>query len=232
MMTPEKLASYFDATNLKLDATTDDIGKLCADAQQVGAYSVMLYPGSVKLASDVLVGSGVKVGTVAGFPSGRFSTAAKKAEIMEAAKNGADEVDVVANYAELISGNSIFVESELKLLAETAHDMGVGLKVIVETCYLTESMILDSLKICEAAGADFIKTSTGFGSAGATVEHIALWKKNRQGNIKLKAAGGIRNLKDALSLIEAGADRLGLSAAIPIIEEFKTGNETQGSGSY
>lgn len=227
-MTPEKLASYFDATNLKLDATTADIRKLCEDAQEVGAYSVMIYPGSVKFAGDILIGSNVKVGTVAGFPSGRFSTAAKKAEIVEAAKNGADEVDVVANYAELIAGNSIFVESELKQLAEAAHDMGLGLKVIVETCYLTEQLVLDSLKICEAAGADFIKTSTGFGSAGATVEHIGLWKANRQGNIQLKAAGGIRNLADALALIEAGADRLGLSAAIPIIEAFKTGTAADG----
>ena len=231
-MTPEKLASYFDATNLKLDATPADIRKLCEDAQTVGAYSVMIYPGSVKFASDFLMGSKVKVGTVAGFPSGRFSTAAKKAEIVEAAKNGADEVDVVANYPELIAGNSIFVESELKQLAETAHDMGVGLKVIVETCYLTQQLVLDALKICEAAGADFIKTSTGFGSAGATVENIALWKANRQGNIQLKAAGGIRNLADALALIEAGADRLGLSAAIAIVEEFKTGKAAQGSGSY
>jgi len=230
-MTPETLASYFDATNLKLDASNDDIRKLCADAQQVGAYSVMLYPGSVKLASEILLGSKVKVGTVAGFPSGRFSTAAKRAEIIEAAKNGADEVDVVANYPELIAGNSIFVESELKQLTETAHDMGVLLKVIVETCYLTEAMVLDALKICEAAGADFIKTSTGFGSAGATVANIALWKANRQGNIRLKAAGGIRNLKDALSLIEAGADRLGLSAAIPIVEEFKTGSAASGVNS-
>ena len=227
-MTPEKLASYFDATNLKLDASIEDIRKLCADALEVGAYSVMIYPGSVKLATEILAGSKVKVGTVAGFPSGRFSTAAKRAEIIEAAKNGADEVDVVANYAELIAGNSIFVESELKQLADTAHDMGVLLKVIVETCYLTEAMVLDALKICEAAGADFIKTSTGFGSAGATVENIALWKANRQGNIQLKAAGGIRNLKDALSLIEAGADRLGLSAAIPIVEEFKTGKAADG----
>jgi len=227
-MTPEKLASYFDATNLKLDATVDDIRKLCADAQLVGAYSVMLYPGSVKLANDILAGSKVKVGTVAGFPSGRFSTAAKRAEIVEAAKNGADEVDVVANYPELIAGNGMFVESELKQLADTAHDMGVLLKVIVETCYLSRTLVLDSLKICEAAGADFIKTSTGFGSAGATAENIALWKANRQGSIQLKAAGGIRNLQDALALIEAGADRLGLSAAIPIIEAFKTGKAADG----
>lgn len=227
-MTPEQLASYFDATNLKLDATVADIRQLCRDARQVGAYSVMLYPGSVALASDILAGTNVKIGTVAGFPSGRFSSAAKKAEIMEAAKHGADEVDVVANYAELIAGNAMFVESELKQLVETAHDMGVLLKVIVETCYLSEQQRLDALKICEAAGADFIKTSTGFGSAGATVEQIAQWKANRQGNIKLKAAGGIRNLTDALALIEAGADRLGLSAAIPIVEAFKTGKAADG----
>lgn len=231
-MTPETLAHYFDATNLRLDATAADIRQLCADAKAVHAYSVMLYPTSVNLASDVLAGTGVKVGTVAGFPSGRFSTAAKLAEIREAAKNGADEVDVVANYAELIAGNSILVESELKQLAEVAHDMGVLLKVIVETCYLSEPLQLDALRICEAAGADFIKTSTGFGSAGATVETIALWKSHRQRDIRLKAAGGIRNLADALALIDAGADRLGLSAAIAIVDEFKTGKQGTGSGAY
>lgn len=229
-MTPESLARYFDATNLRLDATVTDIRQLCTDATAVKAYSVMLYPTSVKLASDVLAGTGVKVGTVAGFPSGRFSTAAKAAEIREAAKNGADEVDVVANYAELIAGNSIAVEAELKQLSELAHDMGVLLKVIVETCYLDAPLMLDALRICEAAGADFIKTSTGFGSGGATVETIALWKANRQGSIRLKAAGGIRTLSDALALIDAGADRLGLSAAIAIVEEFKSGKPTQGAG--
>lgn len=231
-MTPEKLASYFDSTNLKLDASEADISQLCEDSLQVGAYSVMIYPGSVKLASELLSGTNVKVGTVAGFPSGRFSTAAKAAEIVEAAKNGAHEVDVVANYAELIAGNVSFVETELSQLAKLAHDSGVLLKVIVETCYLTETQMLDALKICEAASADFIKTSTGFGSAGAKIEQIALWKANRQGSIKIKAAGGIRNLTDALSLIEAGAERLGLSAAIPIIEEFKTGKAANRSAGY
>jgi deoxyribose-phosphate aldolase len=223
MMTPETLAGYFDSTNLKLDATEADIQKLCEDAVQVGAYSVMLYPTSVPFAVKQLSGTSVKVGTVAGFPSGRFSATAKAAEIVQAAQNGAHEVDVVANYPELIAGNTSFVETELTLLAKIAHDSGTLLKVIVETCYLNETLMLDFLRICEAAGADFIKTSTGFGSAGAKVEQIALWKANRQGNIRIKAAGGIRNLSDALALIEAGADRLGLSAAIPIIEEFKTG---------
>lgn len=222
-MTPEKLAAYFDFTNLKFDATEADIRKLCEDAVRLGTYSVMLYPGSVALASNLLAGTSVKVGTVSGFPSGRFSSTAKAAEIVQSAQNGAHEIDVVANYPELIAGNTQFVEAELMLLAKIAHDSGVLLKVIVETCYLKETQILDVLKICEEAEADFIKTSTGFASAGAKVEHIALWKANRQRDIRIKAAGGIRNLSDALSLIEAGADRLGLSAAIPIIEEFKTG---------
>lgn len=232
IMTPEQLAGYFDSTNLKLDATEADIRKLCEDAMLVGAYSVMIYPGSVALASKVLAGTSVKVGTVAGFPSGRFSSAAKATEIVQAANNGAHEVDVVANYPELIAGNTQFVDTELMLLSKIAHDSGVRLKVIVETCYLNETQILDFLKICESAEADFIKTSTGFGSAGAKVEHIALWKTNRQGSIGIKAAGGIRNLADALALIEAGADRLGLSAAIPIIEELKTGKASGGNQGY
>lgn len=231
-MTPEKLASYFDSTNLKLDATSGDIRQLCKDSLQVGAYSVMLYPGSVSLAADILAGTHVKVGTVAGFPSGRFCTAAKASETMEAAKNGAHEVDVVANYAELIDGNMEFVENELSYIAKLAHDNGMLLKVIVETCYLNEQQMIDALKICESAEVDFIKTSTGFGSAGAKVEQIALWKKHRQTDIKIKAAGGIRNLTDALALIDAGAERLGLSAAIPIIEEFKTGQASSSSAGY
>jgi deoxyribose-phosphate aldolase len=231
-MTPEALAKYFDSTNLKLDASADDIRNLCKEAVEIGAYSVMLYPGSVALARSILEGTDVKVGTVAGFPSGRFATASKAAEIVEAAKHGAHEIDVVANYPELILGNTAFVEAELTLLSRIAHESGALLKVIVETCYLNDQQILDSLNICETAGVDFIKTSTGFGSAGAKPVHISLWNSRRQGSIKIKAAGGIRTLSDAKTLIDAGADRLGLSSASAIINELRTGEAADGEPAY
>jgi deoxyribose-phosphate aldolase len=232
MMNEQQLARFFDATNLRLDATPDAIRQLCRDSIAVGAYSVMIYPTSIALAVSELKGTPVKIGTVAGFPSGRFSTAAKAAEIVEAARCGAHEVDVVALYPALIAGEPLMMEHELMALTKVAHDSGVLLKVIVETCFLPPSGVLDALRICESAGADFIKTSTGFGSAGAKVEHIALWKSKKQTDIQIKAAGGIRNLQDALSLIEAGADRLGLSAALAIMDELRTGHGSQNGSGY
>ncbi len=231
-MNPIELARYFDHTNLKLDATEADIEKLCQEAIEMGTYSVMLYPTDVKQASTLLKGMTPMVGTVVGFPSGRFSSASKQGEVVEAAKNGAAEVDVVANYPALIAGEPNLVEEELKLLTEEAHQTSMKIKVIVETCYLTDGQILDALKICENVGVDMIKTSTGFGSDGAKVEHIQLWKNNRTTNIGLKASGGIRTLNDAITLIEAGADRLGLSAGLAILNELKTGKEGTPASGY
>ncbi|HOF10371.1 MAG TPA: deoxyribose-phosphate aldolase [Opitutaceae bacterium] len=220
-LTPAALAATLDATNLRLDATADDIRTLCLEALQQAYACVMIYPTSVALAARVLSGSDVRIGTVVGFPSGRMSTQAKAAEIACAAKSGAHEVDIVMHYAALRDGTPSDAATELHTLTRQAHDLGLLVKVITENCYLAEDQILAALQMCEEAGADFIKTSTGFGSAGANATHIALWAKHRTGRIKIKAAGGIRTLKDAEALLAAGADRIGTSNARGLLSELQ-----------
>jgi len=219
-LTPAQLAAHLDSTNLRLDASAADITALCHEAARHRFACVMIYPTSVPLAAKVLAGTGIKIGTVIGFPSGRFSTDAKAAEIDAMHAAGAHEVDIVMNYAALRDGDLGFVDAELRTLARRAHDHGQLVKVIVETCYLDAEQRIAALRLCEDAGAEFIKTSTGFGAAGAKVEHIAAWAAARRGAIRLKASGGIKTLADARALIEAGATRLGTSSAAAILAEF------------
>jgi deoxyribose-phosphate aldolase len=230
---PEQFAAALDSTNLRLDATEAEITALCREAQEHRFACVMIYPASVRLAGQVLAGSGVRIGTVIGFPSGRFTTAAKAAEIDAMAAAGAHEVDIVMNYAALRDGRETDVAVELSELTRRAHGNGQLVKVITENCYLSEAQILAALRVCEEAGVDFIKTSTGFGSSGAKVEHIKLWAENRRGPIKIKAAGGIKTLSDALALIAAGAERLGTSSAGALLAEYRGGKSAQPSaGAY
>jgi len=232
-LSPAQLAATFDSTNLRLDATHADIEKLCREAAEQRFACVMIYPSSVSLAARVLKGTGTPIGTVIGFPSGRFATTAKAAEIEAAHAAGAHEVDIVMNYAALREGETTAVAAEVSQLTTLAHKLGLLIKVIVETCYLPETCLLPALKICEDAGADFIKTSTGFGSAGAKAEHLALWAANRRGKIQLKAAGGIKTLADAKVLLAAGATRLGTSSAAAIVAEARGATPTAaGSGTY
>ncbi len=219
-LTPAQLAAHLDSTNLRLDATAADITALCAEAAAHRFACVMIYPSSVPLAAQALAGTGIKIGTVIGFPSGRFSTAAKAAEIDAMHLAGAHEVDIVMNYAALRDGDLGFVDTELRALAQRAHNNGQLVKVIVETCYLDADQRLTALRLCEDAGVEFIKTSTGFGGAGAKVEHIVAWATARRGKIQLKASGGIKTLADARALIAAGAARLGTSNAAAILAEF------------
>jgi deoxyribose-phosphate aldolase len=216
---PAPLAGYLDSTNLRLDATDADLSALCADARRHEFAAVMLYPGSVPLAAEALAGSPVHVGTVIGFPHGRAPTAAKEAEIRAAAKAGAHEVDIVMNYADLREGRSSAAAAELDRLASVARSLWLLTKVIVETFYLDRSQKLAALALCEDAGADFIKTSTGFGAAGATVDDVKLFADHRRGAIRIKAAGGIKTLAQARALIDAGADRLGASNAVALVIE-------------
>jgi deoxyribose-phosphate aldolase len=219
-LTPAQLAAHLDSTNLRLDASAADITALCHEAAQHRFACVMIYPASVSLAAKVLAGSGIKIGTVIGFPSGRFSTESKAAEIDAMHVAGAHEVDIVMNYAALRDGDLDHVAHELRTLTRRAHDHGQLVKVIVETCYLNTDQRITALRLCEDAGAEFIKTSTGFGAAGAKVEHIAAWAAARRGPIQLKASGGIKTLADARALIDAGATRLGTSSAAAILAEF------------
>jgi deoxyribose-phosphate aldolase len=219
-LTSASLAAALDSTNLRLDSTEADIDQLAREAAQHRFACVMIYPASVPLAARVLAGTGTRIGTVIGFPSGRFSTDAKAAEITAAHRAGAHEVDIVMNYPALRAGHLTAVTAEVTRLTELAHDQGQLIKVIVETCFLTAAEKLTALQICETAGADFIKTSTGFGTAGAQVADIAAWAAARKTKIALKASGGIKTLADATALLAAGATRLGTSNAAAILAEF------------
>lgn len=231
-MNSAELAAALDSTNLRLDAPAADIVALCKEAAEHRFACVMIYPASVPLAARELAGTGIKIGTVIGFPSGRFSTAAKAAEITAMHEAGAQEVDIVLNYAALRDGDLESVDAELRALVKLAHGHGQLIKVIVETCFLTAEQQLTALSFCEDAGADFIKTSTGFGTAGAKVADIAAWAAARRGSIQLKASGGIKTLADAQALIAAGATRLGTSNAASILAEFNGGKPATPSAGY
>jgi deoxyribose-phosphate aldolase len=219
-LTSAQLASALDSTNLRLDASEADIEQLALEAAALRFACLMIYPASVPFAARVLAGTGTRIGTVVGFPSGRFSTDAKAAEITAAHRAGAHEVDIVMNYAALRAGHLTAVTAEVTHLTALAHDQGQLIKVIVETCYLTAAEKLTALQICETAGADFIKTSTGFGPAGAQVSDIAAWAAARTTKIALKASGGIKTLADATAHLAAGATRLGTSNAAALLAEF------------
>lgn len=211
------LTQYIDHTNLKPTATPDDIKKLCAEARQFGFKAVCVNSCYAALASELLKGSDVLVCAVVGFPLGAMSTAAKRFEAEQAVKDGAAEIDMVMNIGLANAGDWKGVEEDILAVKQGAR--GAVLKVIIETCYLTDE---EKIAACEAAvraGAGFVKTSTGFGPAGATVEDIRLMKKAVEGRALVKAAGGVRDKVTALAMIEVGADRLGTSNGVAIIQE-------------
>ena len=231
-LTSASLAASLDSTNLRLDASDSDIEKLALEAAQHRFACVMIYPASVPLAARVLAGTGTRIGTVIGFPSGRFSTDAKAAEITAAHRAGAHEVDIVMNYPALQAGRLAEVTAEVTRLSQLAHDQGQLIKVIVETCFLTDAQKISALEICELSGADFINTSTGFGTAGAKLADIAAWASARKHGIALKASGGIKTLADARALLDAGATRLGTSNAASILAEFHGSATPAATGGY
>jgi deoxyribose-phosphate aldolase len=231
-MTSAQLAAALDSTNLRLDAPAADIVALCQEAAAHRFACVMIYPASVPLAARELAGTGIQIGTVIGFPSGRFSTAAKAAEITAMHAAGAHEVDIVMNYAALRDGDTTLVAGELQTLVKLAHGHGQLIKVIVETCFLDPVQQILALRLCEDAGADFIKTSTGFGTAGAKIADISAWAAARRGGIQLKASGGIKTLADARALLAAGATRLGTSNAASILAEFHGAKPIPPSAGY
>jgi deoxyribose-phosphate aldolase len=231
-MKPAPLAGYLDSTNLRLDATDADLRTLCVDARRHEFAAVMLYPSGVPLAREVLAGSKVRVGTVIGFPHGRSPTTGKEAEIRAMAVAGAHEVDIVMNYADLREGRLGAVAAELKRLAAVAGELRLLTKVIVETCYLGREQKLAALALCEEAGVDFIKTSTGFGAAGATLDDVKLFADHRRGSIRIKAAGGIKTLAQTHALIAAGAERLGTSNAVALVLAEAGGSAPAATGAY
>ena len=208
---------YFDSTLLKAISTKDNIEKLCSDAKNYKFKAVCINPCYVSLAKELLKDSDVKVCTVIGFPLGANTTYIKKEEVVDAINNGADEVDMVINVGALKDKNYEYVENEIKELREASKDK--VLKVIIETCYLEEDEIKKMTEICNETKVDFIKTSTGFGTRGASIEDIQTINKYKNKDLKIKASGGIREKKDAEKYIELGVSRIGTSNAVKMMEE-------------
>ncbi|MBQ4575559.1 MAG: deoxyribose-phosphate aldolase [Clostridia bacterium] len=213
-----KLNKYIDHTQLKPFASAADIEKLCAEAKAYNFASVCINPCHVALAAKLLEGCDVKVCTVIGFPLGANTTAIKAAEVEQAYTDGCDEFDMVINIGALKAGNVDFVRDDIAAVVKAAK--GKCVKVIIETFYLTPEEIAAATKLSCAAGAHFVKTCTGFNEGIAKVEDVKIMRANASSNVKIKASAGIRDLKTALTLIEAGADRLGTSAGAKIMEEY------------
>ena len=218
-LTRTSLAKYMDHTLLKPEATAADIDRVVAEARQYGTASVCVNPYWVTRVAAGLAGSGVKTCTVIGFPLGATSTASKVAETRDATAHGAQEIDRVINIGELKAGNDDAVRSDISAVANAAHEAGALLKVIIETCLLSDEEKRRACKLSVAGGADFVKTSTGFSTGGATTADITLMRETVGPELGVKASGGIRTLEAAEAMIEAGATRLGVSAAVSILEE-------------
>lgn len=218
-LTRASLATYMDHTLLKPEATAADIDRVVAEARQYGTASVCVNPYWVARVAAGLAGSGVKTCTVIGFPLGATSTASKVAETRDATAHGAQEIDMVINIGELKAGNDDAVRSDISAVANAAHEAGALLKVIIETCLLSDEEKHRACELSVASGADFVKTSTGFSTGGATTADITLMRETVGPELGVKASGGIRTLEAAIAMIEAGATRLGVSAAVSILEE-------------
>jgi deoxyribose-phosphate aldolase len=216
------VAGIIDHTLLKPDATRADIVRVCREARQFGFASVCVNPYWVPLVASELAGSCVKVCTVAGFPLGASSASVKCAEAEEALRQGAHEVDMVINVGALRSGEYEVVDCEIRLIAEACHKAGALVKTILETAFLDDRQKAVACVIAKMAGADFVKTSTGFGPAGATVEDVALMRAVVGPEMGVKAAGGVRTLDDLRRMVSAGATRIGASASVKIAEAAAT----------
>lgn len=214
-----ELARYIDHTILKPDAKESDIIKLCREALEYKFASVCVNASHVKLADSFLHGTEVKVCTVVGFPLGATTKESKAFEASQAIENGATEVDMVINIGALKSGKLETVLEDIKTVVAACKGKAL-LKVIIETCLLTDEEKVTACELSKEAGADFVKTSTGFSTGGATVQDIALMRRTVGAEMGVKASGGIRNLESSLKMIEAGATRIGASASISIINEL------------
>lgn len=211
------IAKYIDHTLLKPEAQKDQIEKLCSEAKEYGFASVCVNPTWVKLSGELLSGTDVKVCTVIGFPLGATTSETKAFETKNAIENGATEVDMVINIGALKSGNTDLVEQDIRAVVEAAKGKALT-KVIIETSLLTEEEKVTACELSVKAGADFVKTSTGFSTGGATVEDIRLMRKVVGPEIGVKASGGVRSAEDAQKMIDAGATRIGASSGIAIVK--------------
>ncbi len=220
-MNAEELAKYIDHTNLKAYVSREEIKKLCDEAKEYGFYAVCVNPYRVKDAKEFLEGTDIKIASVVGFPLGATFTETKVQEAIMAVRNGADEIDMVMNIGAMKDGDYEVVEKDIREVVEAVHPMGAKVKVIIETCYLSDEEKVKACELAKKAGADFVKTSTGFGSAGAKVEDVKLMRSVVGNDMGVKAAGGIHNAKEAIAMIEAGATRIGASRSVQIIETLE-----------
>ena len=218
-MTEKEIMRHVDHTQLKAFATWEDIKKLCDEAVEYQTASVCIPPCYIQRVKEAY-GEQINICTVVGFPLGYSVTEAKIAETKKALEDGASEIDMVINISDVKNGDYAAVEKEIAALKEVVGDK--ILKVIIETCYLTEEEKIAMCKAVTAAGADYIKTSTGFGTAGATISDIRLFKENIGEHVKMKAAGGVKTVEDLEAFLQEGCDRIGTSSALKLIQGHKT----------
>ncbi|OUO58476.1 deoxyribose-phosphate aldolase [Olsenella sp. An270] len=222
------LALMVDHTNLHADATEDDLRRLCDEARRYGFRMVAVNSVQSRLCAELLAGSDVHVGAAISFPLGQTSVAAKVFETRDAIQSGANEIDYVVNLTEVKAGNWSYVADEMARIVEVCRDAGAPSKVIFENCLLTQD---EKIRLCEVASEvlpTFVKTSTGFSTGGATVEDVRLMREHVDARVKVKAAGGIRTADDFLAMVAAGAERIGCSASVSIMEELAARMERAG----
>jgi deoxyribose-phosphate aldolase len=224
---PSAVAHLIDHTLLKPEATEDQIAQLCYEARKHRFIAVCVNPNWVKLCKQLLQGSGVKVATVVGFPLGAHTAETKAFEARQAIQDGADEIDMVINIGALKSGDLTVVERDVRAVVQVSHQLGAIVKVIIEAALLTDDEKITACTLSKAAGADFVKTSTGFGPGGATAHDVALMRKVVGADLGVKAAGGIRDLKAVTEMVQAGASRIGASAGVAIMQEASGGEATK-----
>lgn len=214
-----EIAGFFDLTLLKPETTATQVEALCQDARHYGFASVFVNPAHVPLAADWVAGSAVKVGSVAGFPLGASLTTQKMFDASVCINAGATEIDMVLNVGAMKGQDYALVYSDVLSVCQVVHGQKAILKVILETGLLNDREKVIACLLCKEAGVDFVKTSTGFNSGGATVEDVDLMVRVVGADVKVKAAGGIRSLESAVSMLKAGASRIGVSAGVQIIKE-------------
>jgi deoxyribose-phosphate aldolase len=220
--TLEQVAKTIDHSILKPDFTYADVEAGAQLALKFNTASYCIRPMDVEAAAKALVGSTVNVCTVIGFPHGSTTSAVKAFETADAIKNGAVEIDMVINVSALLSGDYDFVEQDIRGVVEVAHAAGASVKVIFETAFLNDELIIKACELTERAGADYVKTSTGFASEGATLHNVELMKATVGDRLKVKSSGGVRTLEQLIDYMDAGVTRSGCSATQQVLEEFIT----------
>ncbi|MEG0742769.1 MAG: deoxyribose-phosphate aldolase [Clostridia bacterium] len=220
-LTPKDIAKMLDHSTLQPFLTEADIRKGCEIALAYDTASVCARPGDMKLVAELLRGSDVKVCTVIGFPHGNHKPEIKLAEANAALADGCEELDMVINIGKLLAGDEAYVRDEIKLICDAAHAQHAKVKVIIETCYLSDAQKKRACELSAEVGADWVKTSTGYGTAGCTLDDLRLMRAAVPASVQVKGSGGIRDLDTVLSAREIGASRCGVSATEKIMEEAK-----------